>query len=269
MRNFAGALRRVFPGAMTDSQSIAFSMFLAFFPMLLFALGLLTLSPDLNNAAREFIINLGALLPLQIRRMVRDFLIEQGKGSAPQTWILLGVTGTLYLGSQVMNGFLQAIRNLNGDKEPVRFWRQQWRAFLLLLITIVPLFSVIILTVFGGRFRDWMIYHFGLPRFFNGIWGFVYITLAVVLAMLVLTLLYRTGRFDQTAWNDVIPGAIVATIFWSVANTAFGWYMRQVPYSVVYGGLAATIGMLVWMNLCALIILVGAAYNAEAVARRK
>ncbi|MBI3484995.1 MAG: YihY/virulence factor BrkB family protein, partial [Acidobacteria bacterium] len=45
-------------------------------------------------------------------------------------------------------------------------------------------------------------------------------------------------------------------------------YMSHVPYGLVYGGLAAAIGLLVWMNLCALIVLLGAAYNAEALSRR-
>ena len=35
------------------------------------------------------------------------------------------------------------------------------------------------------------------------------------------------------------------------------------PYDVVYGGLAAAIGLLLWMYLTALVVLIGAAYNAE------
>jgi membrane protein len=35
------------------------------------------------------------------------------------------------------------------------------------------------------------------------------------------------------------------------------------PYDVVYGGLAAAIGLLLWMYLTAVVVLIGAAYNAE------
>jgi membrane protein len=35
------------------------------------------------------------------------------------------------------------------------------------------------------------------------------------------------------------------------------------PYDVVYGGLAAAIGLLIWMYLTAVVVLLGAAYNAE------
>jgi len=37
-----------------------------------------------------------------------------------------------------------------------------------------------------------------------------------------------------------------------------------VPYSLVYGGLAAVIGLLIWMQLSAIIVFLGAAWNAEA-----
>ncbi len=269
LNNFAGALRRVFPAAMTDAQAIAFCMFLAFFPMLLFALGLLAFSPRLGAASQEFLSDLGAFLPQESLRMVKEFLKQQGTGGAPHVWILLGLGGTLLCGSQVMGGFIQAFRNLYADTTPSPYWRDQLRALLLLVVTIVPQMVAIILTVFGRQLRAWMIVHFGLPALFNGIWLVVYVGLALVSAMLVLALLYRVARHDSPRWNDVIPGAIVATLLWWVVNSGFGFYVRHVPYNLVYGGLAASIGLLVWMNLCALVVLLGAAYNAEALSRRR
>ncbi|MBI1750409.1 MAG: YihY/virulence factor BrkB family protein [Acidobacteria bacterium] len=275
LHNFTGALRRVFPAAMTDAQAIAFSMFLAFFPMLLFALGLLAFSPRLSSAAQEFLSDLRLFLPQDSKRMVMDFLVHQGQGRTPQGWILLGLGGTLLGGSQVMGGFMQAFRNLytatagSGVNPPLQhFWRDQLRALLLLLATIGPLLAAIILTVFGRQLRTWMIVHYGLPKLFDGIWLVVYVGLALVSAMLVLALLYRVGRAGCRSWNDVMPGAVVATLLWWVVNSAFGFYVRNVPYSLVYGGLAAAIGLLVWMNLCAIVVLLGAAYNAEALSRR-
>jgi uncharacterized BrkB/YihY/UPF0761 family membrane protein len=41
------------------------------------------------------------------------------------------------------------------------------------------------------------------------------------------------------------------------------------PYSVVYGGLAAVIGLLIWMQISAVIVFLGAAWNAEQAVGRK
>jgi len=270
LKNFAGALRRVFPAAMTDAQAIAFSMFLAFFPILLFVFGLLANSRMLNTVVQDFLSDLRLVLPLESRRMVIDFLVLKGQGGGtPRAWMLLGLGGTLLGGAQVMGGFIQAFRNLYGDRTPSRYWRNQFRALLLLIVTIGPLLAAIILTVFSRQLRAWMIVHFGLPQLFHGIWLVVYVGMALVFAVLVLSLLYHVGRAKGSDWNEVLPGAVVSTVLWWVANSAFGFYVSHVPYSLVYGGLAATIGMMVWMNLCALIVLLGAAYNAEALARRR
>jgi membrane protein len=60
-----------------------------------------------------------------------------------------------------------------------------------------------------------------------------------------------------------VPGAAVATVLWWVVSIALGFYLRHVPYSLVYGGLAVTIGLMLWMQFTATILLIGAAYNAE------
>jgi membrane protein len=56
---------------------------------------------------------------------------------------------------------------------------------------------------------------------------------------------------------------MVATLLWWVTDIGFGFYVRKVNYSVAYGGLAAAIGLLIWMQLSAVIIFLGAAWNAE------
>jgi uncharacterized BrkB/YihY/UPF0761 family membrane protein len=52
-------------------------------------------------------------------------------------------------------------------------------------------------------------------------------------------------------------------------DVLFGVYVRRVSYGVVYGGLAAVIGLIIWMQLSAVIIFLGAAWNAELAESRK
>jgi membrane protein len=69
--------------------------------------------------------------------------------------------------------------------------------------------------------------------------------------------------------RNVLPGAMVATLLWWLVDVLFGVYVRRVPYSVVYGGLAAVIGLIIWMQLSAVIIFLGAAWNAELAESRR
>lgn len=90
--------------------------------------------------------------------------------------------------------------------------------------------------------------------------------LAMALTMLVLALIYRVARPGATTWRSVLPGAAAATILWWGVNLLFGIYVRQMRYGPVYGGLAAAIGLMVWMEFSAMIVFLGAAWNAESAA---
>lgn len=262
-RHFRGALRRVFPDCLAQTQASAFGMFLSFFPLLLFVLGLLGTSKRLGGAAQDIVAGLRAVLPPGSRQTVADFLIGSDGKSFELT--LLGLGGTLLAGTQVLAGLMEGFRIVyrRSFHERLPFWRQQGRAFVLLCLTVLPWLLAVVLTVFGRQLREWMIAHFGLPKLFGILWLLVYAGLALVVATLNLVVLYRFGQRGRHDWNAVVPGAIVATLLWWVVNTGFGFYVAQMPYSVVYGSLAAAIGLLIWMNLTATVVLIGAAFNAE------
>jgi len=84
----------------------------------------------------------------------------------------------------------------------------------------------------------------------------------LVLAMVVVVVIYRLGQPAMRSFAEVAPGATVATVLWWLVDIIFGFYVRYMPYGAVYGSLAAAIGLLLWMYLTAMVLFVGAAYNA-------
>jgi len=80
--------------------------------------------------------------------------------------------------------------------------------------------------------------------------------------------IYFVARPQEKHLSHVLPGATVATLLWWVVNAAFGLYVRTVPYNIVYGGLAAVIGLMIWMQISSVIVFFGAAWNAESDVRR-
>lgn len=262
LKDLVRALGRIFPDCVTLSQAIAFNMFLGFFPMLLLAIGLLSSTSFFHEALREIPERLSLILPPGSSDVVFAYFIR--RGLHPWRWILLGLGGTLIAGSQVMIGFIEGFRVIEGDLLRMAYWRLQLRALSLLCLTIVPMLVVIYLTVFGKQTRAWLIHRLGEPHLINEIGFVVYAAGVFLLAMGVLVSLYRIGRPCHTGYRDLLPGAALATILWWAADIFFGLYVRKMPYNQVYGGLAAAIGLLLWMYLTAIIVLYGAAYNAEA-----
>ena len=259
---------RVFPRCGMISQAVAYNLFLAFFPTLLIAVGFATSPIGDRTNLFDMISDLTRLLPPGSQQIVSEFLIKRG----PQAWkwALVGWGGTVLAGSQVMRLLMEGIHTIYGDHERPTYLRRQLRSLALLLLTIAPLLLAAILGVFGRPLRHWIAHGLVKNNSIQTLWGFFFHGTAIFLAMISLTVIYRVARPKESRLRNVLPGAMVATLLWWIADIGFGFYVRRVPYNVVYGGLAAVIGLLIWMQLSAVIIFLGAAWNAElADARRK
>jgi membrane protein len=249
------------------SQAIAFNLFLAFFPTLLIAVALATSRIGGKTSLLELISDLTEFMPPGSQTIVSEFLVNRG----PEAWkiALLGWAGTLLAGSQVMKLVMEGIHIIYGDKEKPGFLHRQIRGLMLLLITIAPLLGAAILGVLGRPLRHWIAHEIGKHTILQGWWNVFFPAAAFVLAMLALTVIYRVARPGETSLRNVLPGAMVATLLWWLVDVLFGIYVRRVPYGVVYGGLAAVIGLIIWMQLSAVIIFLGAAWNAELAESRR
>ena len=261
LNNLFRGMGRVFPACITLSQAIAFNMFLAFFPMLLLVLGLLSSKESFHTALKELPERLRLILPPGSEDVVVQYFVR--KGLHPWRWFLLGLGGTLIAGSQVMVGFIEGFRIIECDDIRPGYWRVHGRALVLLVLTIVPTLVVTGLTVFGRQARTWLVHRIGVPVLIQAVILVFQAATVFTLSMVVLVLLYRIGRPGHRGIVNLLPGAAVATVLWWIVDIGFGLYVRTMPYDAVYGGLAAAIGLLLWMYLTAIVVLLGGAYNVE------
>jgi len=155
----ARALNRIFPDCITLSQSIAFNMFLAFFPLLLLAIGSLAITSHFVDALREIPDRLSLILPPGSMAVVAAYFVR--RVLRPWRWMLFGLFGTLFAGTQVMVGYMEGFRIIEGDLLGPSYWRKQLRALGLLCLTIVPMLAVVVLTVYGKQTREWIMLETG------------------------------------------------------------------------------------------------------------
>ena len=257
-------LARVIPQCGMVSQAVAFNMFLAFFAILLTALGLMKSSLE-GEDGQEVAMRISAILPPGSWQLISAYVLRQEVNA----WYLalIGWVGTLLVGSQVIKLIIKGIELIYGGQATHSFLGRQIRGLLLFFLASVAWLIAVALSVFGRPLEQWITAELGN---FSLVRNFLIVTLpilAMIMAMFVLALIYRFARPGTTTWSSVLPGAAAATILWWGVNALFGIYVRKTQYGPVYGGLAAAIGLMAWMEISATLIFLGAAWNSESAAR--
>ncbi len=261
LQRFYRASLRVLPSCITLSQAVAFNMFLAFSPTILVVLGAAAGSAAFRQALEGMIDRLRIVLPPGTLSILNNFVGKHPR--QPWEWVLLGLGGTLLAGTQMMKLLMDGFRKVYGDPNELSPVSRNVRALLLLSATILPSILIVNLVVFGRTIRNRMMHLSTMPVLIRLTWSGLYIVVSLLIALTVLTVIYRVGRPGHQGLKKHLPGAEVATVLWWVVSIALGFYLRGVPYNLIYGGLAVTIGLMLWMQLTATILLIGAAYNAE------
>src|SRR5690348_13173422 len=180
LRSFAPkvfrTMARIIPQCGMVSQAVAFNMFLAFFPSLLVALGLLSSSLSGKNG-QDLAVRLSQILPPGSWPLISDFLLRQEVN--PWWWVVLGWVGTLLVGSQVMKLIMQGIHLIYGDHDEHSFLGRQLRGLVLFSVSIVAWLVAVALSVFGQPLRQWMIGGFGKSPLVRSFWNVMLPVLAM------------------------------------------------------------------------------------------
>ena len=266
-------LRRSVIAAFDDNcfaiaKGAAYSALLSFFPVITSAATILvqTRAEFVSNAFENFLSQV--VPPGTENLVVRQFQI---RGARPLPVLVAAFLISMWAASSVikslMEGFQAAYRVPRGRG----FLRDTGVAVSLVLMSAVPLVGASALVLFGGQVERTVLSWMSVDPLWNPLaWLWEWISrlgrygVAFAGTVLVTATLYYFGPYRQQRWARVFPGAILATALWLLATSGFGWYVRNVAnYNFMYGSVAASIALLVWMYLMAAIALVGCEFNAE------
>jgi membrane protein len=271
LQRFWGLFRQASIAAFEDNcfgiaKGAAYSSLLAFFPVLA-SLAAIFASVNAGAVQRVFSRLLIQVIPPGTEDLVRTQFNVRNQQSV---WLIFLATllsiwaasGTMMT---LMEGFQAAYRLPSGRS----FLKQRGVAILLVFIAALPAVGSSALIVFGARIEDAMLAAMGLaPEEDLRVsvvlaFGALRYVVALGATVLITGLMFYTGPNRPMKFRSVWPGAMLATVLWSLATSVFALYVRHIAnYNVVYGSLGAVIALLVWMYLLAVIALFGCEYNA-------
>ena len=86
----------------------------------------------------------------------------------------------------------------------------------------------------------------------------------LLLNTLFFGLIYWSLPSAHVRWREVLPGAILATVLWEVAKSAFTLYLSNLRlFNVVYGSVDTIVAFLIWAYLSGCVVLYCGELNAE------
>ncbi|MEX0625735.1 MAG: YihY/virulence factor BrkB family protein [Chloroflexota bacterium] len=253
--------RRALAGfALHDGPSVASSMayfaILSLFQVIVLGVIVFSLLIGEGEARRIMIGRLESALPLQPGTVtaVVETIIESRGGvtiiSVPLlAWGAIGFFGALSTG--VGRAFATSTRR--------PFWQDKLIALFLLggsgLLTLIAV-GIGLAESIAGRLAD------RLPGGGSGgqlLVDLLRFALPILLVLIALLVIYRVVPNRPVTFRQVLPGAIVATILFTVLRASFTWYATDVArYESFFGPISTVISLLVFLHFASMVVLLGA-----------
>jgi membrane protein len=264
-REWIAVLKRTFKAFLADdamglSAQVAFSSLLAFFPAVVFLVGLLDLV-GAYDTLKEF---LAPVAPGDVLETI-DTLQKDTSKSTSVIAFLVGAAGAIWAASGAMNAVIKAVNRAYDRIETRPFWKTRLLGIVLVGLMGFVLAGLLLLIVFGGPLGDAIATKAGLGGAFELIWTVLRWPIAFIAILTFFSLVYYLApNLDVRSWNWLTPGALVGGIAWMALSGLFALYTSfSDSYSRTYGALASGIVLLLWLNYSSFALLYGAELNSE------
>ncbi len=169
---------------------------------------------------------------------------------------------SLWSGSRVLNVFIDTISIMYGQGGERGIIRTRALSFSLYIVALLVGAVVIPLVLLGPSLLDDLLpdtWHFVLS---------LYWPVVTLLTVASLASLYHVATPRRSPWRRDVPGAVLALVIWVLASFLLRLVIgasvggNSVGGASIYGPLAASIVVLIWLYFLAIAVLIGAALNA-------
>ena len=199
------------------------------------------------------------------REQVKPLLgmIERAEKQAGGNLLFCGVAVALWSVSAVARTLTEAFNVAYQVTETRRWWKQLLLSLafgpILALVVIVSVALMLIGPQLVGSIADVV----NLDELFVRLWGWLRFPVALLLLAAVLSVVYHFSPNARQRYRSVVPGAALSVVLWAISSVGFSIYLANfADYGVTYGSIGAAVGLLLYLYLCASVVLLGAELNA-------
>jgi membrane protein len=190
-------------------------------------------------------------------------MIERAEKQAGGDLLFFGVAVALWSVSAVARTLTEAFNVAYQITETRRWWKQ-----LALSLAFGPILALVVivsvaLMLIGPQLVGSIAEVVNLDEVFVRLWGWMRFPVALILLAVVLSVVYHFGPNARQRFRSVVPGAALCVVLWAISSVGFSIYLANfADYGVTYGSIGAAVGLLLYLYLCASLVLLGAELNA-------
>ncbi|MGE5545740.1 MAG: YihY/virulence factor BrkB family protein [Solirubrobacterales bacterium] len=244
------------------SAGIAFNEFFALFPALAAAVSLYGLIADPATVARHLSL-LAGVLPTDMQNLLGDQLksVTSSSNSTLGWSLFISLALALWGATRGIKGVITGLNIVYGEDEKRGFFRLSATALGLTLAAIV--FGLVALALIAAVPALEGFLPFG--ELGKAVASALRWPLLAIFLMIGLAVVYRYAPSrDEPRWRWVSWGAAIAAALWLIGSGLFSLYVARFgKFNETYGSMAAVAVMLLWFQLTAFVVLLGALLDAE------
>ncbi|MGM3306195.1 YihY/virulence factor BrkB family protein [Anabaena sp. WFMT] len=261
-KTFARTMERRLLGLASE---IAFNAMLSLFPAVLAVLTAIGLAGEsLQNTFIQLTVQLSQIVPEDAWILISDFATTEiaesknrGLFSASFAIALWTASGAV---STAMTAFDQIEQIPPEDMRP--FWKAKLISLGLTIGTILLLMLASFLVFISDLLLGIVVNSNPYLAFLLPLWKLLQWPLALVIVSATFSLVYRYGPSVWKPGIPLMPGAVLAAIFWALVSALFRLYVSNFGnYNKVYGTVGTFIVLMLWLWMSASVLLVGNQLN--------
>ncbi len=250
------------------AAAVAFNVFLALFPMILFLFTLIPYFP-LQDVTARVLEALQNVLPPGTYESVAT-TINQIMSIEHGGLMSIGLLMAFYFSTSAIRSFFSGFNMGDVEYGQVSFLKVQLYSILVMIMFVLLLFISIFSMTVGQRLLSML---FVKIHFYNPFVIFLINMLRWLIAIFALivaiSLLYHFGNPRSKRFKLFTPGSLLFTGLFIVGTMAFNFYISNFStYNVLYGSIGGLIIFVMWIYFNCILILIGYELN-KSIAKAK
>jgi len=245
------------------ANSLSFTFLMSIFPAILFFFTLIAYIP-IDNLHATIMETLKQAFPesayLTIKNTIEDILKRQNTGL-----LSIGFLLTIYFATNGMIGLIKSFNQTSHTIESRSMFKLHLTAIsLIFIVTIIIILSIslLIFTSFAIKYfvsKGILTSELTIYLYSAGKWIIIFI---MVLSM--ISFMYYLAPAKERYFKFISAGSTLATILALVFMFGFKYYIEHFSrYNKLYGSIGTLIVLMLWINLNALVLLIGYELNAS------